>query len=351
MGAKGRKGIRMATELAQGSSSNTVRMQSIDIVRAMAIVFVILGHTLIYAKCGEFLVGLLYSFHMSLLFILSGFVAAASWERSGAADCRSALRKISRSARRLLVPYSVCGIIVMPIVNFLLTEDLSVAFLGGWRKAFLNNRFLWYLPCNFFLVCIFVAVALSVRGTRGRRWLVGVVAAFVFVVAARMVFPHVDYIRSVMNYFPAFFAGAWLWPHRESVLNPSRKLLVCSSAAFIALAVLFVTLQPTPYVDKNILKPFAGLASFVPLMAIARKMKGLLASGVAYVGRATLFLYCFDFSATPITVWYFTSVGVLPAFAIAFGIVATGLFVNLSWEYAILPELKRTKDRIAEQTR
>ena len=324
-------------------------MQSLDIVRAMAIVFVILGHTFIYAKCGGFLVGLIYSFHMSLLFVLSGFVTAASWERSGAADCRFALRKIARSARRLLMPYAICGIIVVPIVNYLLTSDLSAAFLNGWRNAFLLNRFLWYLPCCFFLICIFVAVAISVRDAHGRRWLVGVATAFVLVVAARTIFVNVDYIRSVMNYFPAFFAGAWLWSHREVVLNPGRRLLVCSSVAFIVLTILFAAVQSTPYVDKNILKPFAGFAAFIPLTAIARKMKGLFASGVAHVGRTTLFLYCFDFCATPITVWHFNSVGVLPAVVIGFGIVAVGLFVNLAWEYAILPELRPAKCQIASQ--
>ena len=60
-----------------------MRVMSLDVVRAMAIVFVVVGHALIYADCGGVLMSCIYSFHMPLLFVLSGFVAAASWERSG----------------------------------------------------------------------------------------------------------------------------------------------------------------------------------------------------------------------------------------------------------------------------
>ena len=73
----------MSTGLRQSvMQQDSNRMQSVDIVRAMAIVFVVLGHALIYANCGNFLMGCIYSFHMTLLFSLSGFVTAASWERS-----------------------------------------------------------------------------------------------------------------------------------------------------------------------------------------------------------------------------------------------------------------------------
>lgn len=213
--------MQMEFEHAQTpSQAASGRMQSLDIVRAAAIMFVILGHALIYAECADFLMGCIYSFHMGLLFVLSGFVTAASWERSGAAGPQMALRKIGRSARRLLIPYAFCGIAVVPMVNFMQTGRFAHSFITGWRNAFLLNRFLWYLPCCFFLICIFAAAA-------------------------------------------------------------------------------------------------------------------------AHVGRITLFLYCFDFCATPITVWYLHPSGIVQSFAIAFGVVAVGVFVNLAWEYAILPELKR----------
>jgi len=317
-------------------------MQSVDIVRAMAIMFVVLGHALIYANSGSFLMGCIYSFHMALMFALSGFVTAASWERSSDEGLCLARSKVARSARRLLVPYAICGIAVVPTVNFLLTGNLAKSFITGWRNAFLLNRFLWYLPCCFFLVCIFAVVALPTRRTGGIRWLVGTGVAFALVVAAYLLVPSVDYLRSVMNYFAAFFAGAWLWTRRDAVLHPGRRLLTCASIAFAALAVTFPLMPEIPIFGKNIVKPVAGIAALFPFMAIAGKIKGPAASGMAHVGRTTLFLYCFDFFATPIAVRYFTPTGILPTLAIAISVVALGIFINLAWEYAILPELKKT---------
>lgn len=336
----------MSIESTLGASrQDEARMLSVDIVRAMAIVFVVLGHALIYAKCGDFLMGCIYSFHMALLFVLSGFVTAASWERSSASSrrptLRKMLRKIGRSAKRLLIPYVLCGAAIMPIVNCMQTGRFAESFVAGWRNAFLINRFLWYLPCCFFLVCMFTAVTAFAGSARGKRWLVGAAAAFAVVAAAHVFLPGIDYIRSVTNYFVAFFAGAWLWTRREGVLNPDRRLLVCSSVAFALLALLYASLAEMPLLLKGLIKPLAGITALFPLMALANRMKGLLATGAAHVGQTTLFLYCFDFCATPITIWHFRPAGVLPSLAIAFFIVAVGMFVNLAWEYAVLPELKR----------
>ena len=317
-------------------------MQSMDIVRAMAITFVVLGHALIYANSGTFLMGCIYSFHMALMFALSGFVTAASWERSGGEGLRLVRSKIGRSARRLLVPYAICGIAIMPTVNFLLTGNLAEAFITGWRNAFLLNRFLWYLPCCFFLVCIFAAIAVATRRTCGIRWVAGVGVAFTLVVAAHILAPGVDYLRSVMNYFAAFFAGAWLWTRRDAVLHPGRRLLACASIAFVTLAMAFPLMPEIPIFGKNIVKPIVGVAALFPLIALADKIKGPAALGMSHAGRTTLFLYCFDFFATPIAVRYFTPAGILPTLAIAICVIALGIFLNLAWEYAILPELRKT---------
>ena len=248
---------------------------------------------------------------------------------------------MGRCAKRLLVPYAICGVVVVPTVNFLLTGRLAESFFGGWRNAFLLNRFLWYLPCCFLLTCIFCVVALSARGTRGIRWHVGVAAALAAVVSARWLFPGVDYFRSVVNYFVPFFAGAWLWSWHDRVLHPGRFLTVCSSLAFAAFAVLYASWPGMPLVAKGVVKPLAGVASLFPLMAIANTLKGFVSSAVAHIGRITLFIYCFDFCATPIMTWHFHPGGVISSLAVAFGVVALGVFFNLAWEYAVLPEIKR----------
>lgn len=55
------------------------RIVELDILRAMAILFVVMGHTLMGSDVNRFLRGCIYSFHMPLMFIISGFVAAMSF--------------------------------------------------------------------------------------------------------------------------------------------------------------------------------------------------------------------------------------------------------------------------------
>ena len=318
-----------------------MRFVSVDIVRAMAIVFVVVGHSLIYAGRGEFLMGCIYSFHMPLLFVLSGFVAAASWERSGASGWRSAASKAVRSARRLLVPYAVCGLVVMPVVNTLLTHDLVRSFETGWRNAFLLNRFLWYLPCCFLLVCLFAACAACVRGIRGARWLAAVAAAFALIAVLHLLLPCVDYFRSAASYFVPFFAGAWLWTRREAALHPPRWLVAASAAVLVVLAVVYAVTPQMPAAAKGVVKSVAGVSALFPLMAVANSMGGIPARAAAHVGRMTLFLYCFDCCATPIVVRHFTPDATVLAFALAFGVVGLGVFAKLAWTYAVAPELAR----------
>ena len=321
------------------------RLQSVDIVRAMAIVFVVVGHALIYADCGGVLMSCIYSFHMPLLFVLSGFVAAASWERSGQPCWRLAASKAARSARRLLLPYAICGAVLMPLGNFLLSDDFVRVFVGGWRQAFLLNRFLWYLPCCFFLVCIFSAVGAALRGRRGTAWNLSAALAFAIVVALHKMLPQVDYLRSVASYFVPFFAGAWLWTRRAAVLEPGRMLVAASSLALAVLMLLFATLPHATDVSKAVIKPLAGVASLFPLMAIANRMSGYFALGTAYLGRITLFLYCFDYFATPIAVRHFRPGGVPATLAFAFGVVAFGAFLRIAWDYAIVPRGPQTPRR------
>lgn len=325
-----------------GASPPKMRLVSVDTVRAVAIVLVVVGHALIHAGRGKFLMGCIYSFHMPLMFALSGFVAAASWERSGDGwDWYGAVAKVGRSARRLLVPYAACGLVVMPVVNSLLTHDVIGSFTTGWRNAFLLNRFLWYLPCCFLLVGLFSASVAAARGIRGARWFVAAAAAFAAVAALRLFLPGVDYLRSAVSYFVPFFAGAWLWTRREAVLDPPRLLVAVSAAALAALAVLHALTPQMPLVVKGVVKSTAGVAALFPLMAAANAIGGFVVRGAARLGRMTLFLYCFDFCATPIAVRYLRPDGTMLAFVLAFGVVGIGVFVNMAWSYAVVPELRR----------
>ena len=49
------------------------RIKYIDIAKAFAIIFIVLGHTILHSQHSEVFVKILYSFHVVLFFMLSGY--------------------------------------------------------------------------------------------------------------------------------------------------------------------------------------------------------------------------------------------------------------------------------------
>jgi len=147
------------------------RFTVIDIMRAIAIVLVVLGHALIFAREATWLMQAIYSFHMPLLFSISGYVTALSLRKARVNASPLTFTffrgKIARSARRLLVPYALGALVLIPIINAGIVNDIPRAFAEAWHKALFTNRSLWFLPCCFFLVAVYTAsVALRSRFRR-----------------------------------------------------------------------------------------------------------------------------------------------------------------------------------------
>lgn len=80
------------------------RISFIDISRAIAIVLIVLGHTIVHSKHCFVLFKIIYSFHVALFFIISGYLFKIKNE--------SFLSFIKNKFIRLLIPYFflVCSI-------------------------------------------------------------------------------------------------------------------------------------------------------------------------------------------------------------------------------------------------
>jgi len=298
------------------------RSQIIDIMRAIAIVLVVLGHALIFARQASWLMQAIYSFHMPLLFSISGYVTAHSfgktgqtvrarfWQNRSDRACQNFfLHKLVRSAKRLLIPYALGALVLIPIINAGIVNDIPRAFADAWHKALFTNRSLWFLPCCFFLVAVY-SVSRMLRGwmsLKGFRDVVGEGVAFAGallpVALVYILFPWVDYARSVLSYAFSFFVGAWMcqWIPLDRLdhLRVPVRLQLVSASLFLALAAFFVL---RPFVA---MKPLVGLASLVPVYCVARLIsrRMVLAKVLSFVGQGTLLIYCLDFFATPWTIW------------------------------------------------
>ena len=149
------------------------RIGWLDTARGIAMLLVLLGHILEHVPCtaeGQLVHDLIYSFHMSLFFILSGMLFRASEGESGRSGSRTSfLRFVMRKARTILLPYAVfCFLMTLWDVfhdRYLpfssLAETLRILFLMR-PTAF---QWYWFLPAMFTAQCLFYLLIKYVR-----RW-------------------------------------------------------------------------------------------------------------------------------------------------------------------------------------
>lgn len=155
-----------------------VRVDVYDWVRLIAIVFVVVGHSVylnfhtmyggvdyavpnyvsssyhsIFFELDRFIAGWVYGFHMPLFFLLSGAVLSLGEERT-------LVFFIKSKAKRLLVPFVVCAIFFLLPVRFLSGfyegRDISQVFQGFFIGQ--ESGHLWFLTALFWSLISFYSL-------------------------------------------------------------------------------------------------------------------------------------------------------------------------------------------------
>ena len=136
------------------------RYYEIDFCRGLGIILVVLGHAL--KQTGTLTAGMdvtlsvIYSFHMPLFFLLSGFTAL---KILGLKDWKEKKEYLLGRACRLLVPYFVIGILYIPVKIYMSKYAIKPYELSQcWRLLIGENpnTALWFLYILFLcsLVCM-----------------------------------------------------------------------------------------------------------------------------------------------------------------------------------------------------
>lgn len=155
------------------------RDEQLDILKGIGIILVVFAHV-----CSGYASTLVFLFHMPLFFFLSG--AAMSYSKSKRYDIR-------KKIRRIIIPYIVFSILSFsywaffeskfrPVHNehlfvgifgrmdIKLQQLLNIFFACSFNDAFLPNVVLWFLPCLFVSMVLYI----SIQKKLGRYSLIGV---------------------------------------------------------------------------------------------------------------------------------------------------------------------------------
>ena len=152
------------------------RVKFIDISRALAIIFIVLGHTLVYSKHCSMIFKLLYSFHVVLFFIVSGYTFKIKKE-----GFKSFIKK---KFIRIMIPYFIWAVLFLVLyVIFggnirntlgtsssfdIKTQITNILYGNGNMSALKQNSSLWFLPALFSMEIIYYFVISFVN--KHKKW-------------------------------------------------------------------------------------------------------------------------------------------------------------------------------------
>ena len=277
-------GARPTPETLEPITSG-VRSNIVDIVKGIAIILVVFGHTAQGMTHRGWWVGpgasfshtFVYSFHMPAFFFVSGLFVAGSIEKRGGR------RFTTDKLKTILYPYVLLAIISVAL------EPLIGRFKFE-TKPFQWNVFLVNLAdgqASWFLFVLFFCLMLALLTIRVPAWLRFLVAALVGMTVSLAI----PGVREVLHEFCFLAAGIWVG-HRIFGLEHIR--LATAAAGFVALVafqVMVVYFFGIAVLGRWIYIE-AGLTGTAGLFLLARLLdKHWIGDVLAWVGRASLAVF------------------------------------------------------------
>lgn len=140
------------------------RFKYIDIARAFAIIFIVLGHTLVHSEHCSLIFKLIYSFHVVLFFILSGYTFKIKQEERF-------IKFVKNKFLRIMIPYFIWALLFL-IPYLILGQNIgdsigttssfnvknqliNIVYGNGNASALKQNSSLWFLPALFSMEIIY----------------------------------------------------------------------------------------------------------------------------------------------------------------------------------------------------
>lgn len=150
------------------------RDATVDVAKGIGIIFVIIGHLNHFFQYEDLIPTVIYSFHMPLFIILSGYVFSYHSEVSSKEYCYKRFRQIIK-------PYFVFAAITY-IYNYVRmgeedADGIYGIFIGNGIGNHLSfNIALWFLPMLFLCNIVFWFIIRVSRYIKGKMWISWTVA-------------------------------------------------------------------------------------------------------------------------------------------------------------------------------
>ena len=299
--------------------SNKTREYRIENIRAIAILTVVLGHSMILYSNGfdiyqsgrnsaffDYAKRFINLYQMPLFFSLSGYLFAKSSVRTSASVF------FRKKAARILLPFLLVGLFwLLPIRWAIRYPGYSECTLKGTIVMFLagtDSGHLWFLPVLFLYFAVSYLLTKLFKN-RLLTWTIAVLLGIGFALVEQLI-PEMPldtmYPRYFARYFWSFPAGALLCWRKDDLTGIFRKPLTRFLTAILCAAVMITAV----FVDERLSLPASAVIIFTLYAVVPEKQIAaaehisknsfglyLLHSPLTYI------TYCFALSDPPAAVF------------------------------------------------
>ena len=287
-----------------------MRDQSLDIGKGLAILFVYLGHSILYHPISmssmypwcHTLDLFIVSFNMPMFFLISGYLFSKT--------SKSTLELYKGKTMRILIPYlATMAVLVSVKLCMPVSMSYNTAVAGGHKTLIINA--LCYGGDRWFVYTLYIIFLLliPVRHFMKNKWLDVVLIAVLVGVYFLFVLPKVFALDKVFHFMVFFIAGYALNEYYPTIKTWAIKHWWIVYSVFITFNMLLIeSLSKIPFVFRFIL-PFTGTLA---VMTMAFQMEKIIDNSkvvqyVEYCGKYSLQFYLFTF-CYPIIRWGIVSV-------------------------------------------
>ena len=275
-----------------------MRDRSLDLGKGLAILFVYLGHSILYhpIQMGSVypwchsLAYFIISFNMPMFFIISGYLFSKT-KKSTAELYRA-------KTMRILVPY-LFTMLILVCVKLVLPPSMSYnsAADGGIRALIINA--LCYGGDRWFVYTLYIIFLLliPIRRLLKNKWLdIAAIAGLIGIYFLDFL-PSIFALDKVFHFMVFLIAGYAMNEYYPSIKNWALKYWWLIYAVFILANIVFIeTLCQIPFVFRFIL-PFTGTLAVMTMAFQLEKVieNSKVAQYIEYCGKYSLQFYLFTF--------------------------------------------------------
>ena len=286
----------------------------LDIAKFFGILLVVLNHMEIQIPLVTFFGGM---FYMPVFFVAAGYTYRDKGE--------SLKAYVLATAKRLLLPYAICyvilfafftlrsGVISKPaLLGIFYSRNMLMVADSTWNMALMPNLNAptWFLTCFFLCLCVYFLIDRKVKDTKKRR--VAILIAMAAGILARYVSPVLLpwSIDNALYFLGLVELGRFLKEEGLSWLRKNEWIYANFLMVFLTLSYIngSVNVSISQYGKSMILYFFAGaLGSLLCMKAaeLTEKYLKVLAKPLGFIGRHTMPILCWHLFVIEIvkTIW------------------------------------------------